>query len=356
MTMKQRMLAMLRGEKMDRVPFVQYDGVSGPNEEIWNAVGRGNMGVLRWCSACRVDHPNCRVEYKQITRNGKAALQAALATPAGKLTEIREYVPGMPGVTTPVEHYVKTPDDYRILGAWLRDSVVVEDSGSIENAWRDLGEAGLPHASIHRSPFQQMWIEWASITDLSMHLADAPGAVEECLDLMGRVLLKSAEATCAAAGKLRIPYLVIPDNITAPLIGAKRFGEYCLPYYRKVADMLAEKGVLLAVHMDGDLEPLWPGIGRSGVSIIDSLSPPPDNDTSAAAAAAMWPQMRLMVNFPSSVHLADPETVYLTAMEILQQAGHTGRLWIQVSENTPPGAWKTSYPAIIRAIEDFGRP
>jgi uroporphyrinogen-III decarboxylase len=356
MTMKQRMLAMLRGERMDRVPFVQYDGTGGPNEEIWNAVGRQNMGLLRWSSACRVEHPNCRVESQQVTRDGRSELCSTLVTPAGRLTEIRRFVPGIPGVTTPVEHYVKTPDDYRILAAYMRDAKVVEDVRSIENAWKDFGDCGLPHVAICRSPFQQMWIQWASIADFSMHLVDAPAAVEECMDLMGHVLLKSAEATFAAADRVQIPYVVVPDNITAPLIGEKRFRKYCLPYYRTVAELLAGKDIPLAVHMDGDLEGLWQAIGQSGVRIIDSLSPPPDNDTSAAAAASMWPQMRLMVNFPSSVHLADAETVYRTATEILRQAGHTGRLWIQVSENTPPGSWKVSYPAIVRAIEDFGAP
>ena len=40
----------------------------------------------------------------------------------------------------------------------------------------------------------------------------------------------------------------------------------------------------------------------------------------------------------------------------LQQAGHTGRLQIQISENVPPGGWRKSYPEIVRAIRDFGKP
>jgi len=110
------------------------------------------------------------------------------------------------------------------------------------------------------------------------------------------------------------------------------------------------------VHMDGDLKPLWQAIGESGVRGLDSLSPPPDNDTSAAEAASMWPEMRLFVNFPSSVHLASPERIYDQAGEILEQAGHTGRLQIQISENVPPGVWRKSFPQIVQAIRDFGRP
>lgn len=89
---------------------------------------------------------------------------------------------------------------------------------------------------------------------------------------------------------------------------------------------------------------------------LDSFSPPPDNDTRAAEAAAMWPEKRLMLNFPSSVHLAEPDAIYSQARQILEEAGHTGRLWIQISENVPPGVWRRSFPQIVRAIQDFGKP
>jgi hypothetical protein len=123
-----------------------------------------------------------------------------------------------------------------------------------------------------------------------------------------------------------------------------------------MAEMFEGTGVPVAVHMDGDLKPLWNAVAESPVTVLDSLSPPPDNDTSAGKAAALWPDMRLLVNFPSSVHLAGPEAVYREARRILDEAGHTGRLWIQFSENVPPGVWRQSVPQIVRAIREFGRP
>jgi hypothetical protein len=41
---------------------------------------------------------------------------------------------------------------------------------------------------------------------------------------------------------------------------------------------------------------------------------------------------------------------------ILDEAGHSGRLQIQVSENVPESAWRRSYPAIVEAIRAFGAP
>ena len=108
--------------------------------------------------------------------------------------------------------------------------------------------------------------------------------------------------------------------------------------------------------MDGNLKPLWKAISESQVRGLDSFTPTPDNDTTVAEAAAMWPEMRLFVNFPSSVHLRPYDQVHAEAEEILAVAGHTGRLQIQVSENVPLDKWQTSFPAIADAIDQFGKP
>ncbi len=150
-----------------------------------------------------------------------------------------------------------------------------------------------------------------------------------------------------------IHYVVIPDNITAPVIGERYFRKYCLPLYQELAGIAQEKGIPMYGHLDGDLKPLWKAIEESGLRGIDSLSPPPDNDTSIAQARVLWPEMRLCPNFPSSVHLAAPEVIYETALRLCQEAGGSGRLQIQISENVPPGIWRTSFPQIVRAIHDF---
>jgi hypothetical protein len=108
--------------------------------------------------------------------------------------------------------------------------------------------------------------------------------------------------------------------------------------------------------MDGMLKPLWKEIARSRVGGLDSFTPAPDCDTTAKEAVTLWPEKRLWLNFPSSVHLASPAQIRATADEILADAGHTGRLQIQISENVPLDVWRTSFPIIVEAIEAFGKP
>jgi hypothetical protein len=185
-----------------------------------------------------------------------------------------------------------------------------------------------------------------------------PDRMHDVFSLMKEKQTQEFEMLVKAAMEVPVPYLAFGDNITAPMIGEKLFREHCMPAYNELVGLLDEAGldVPVYVHMDGDLKPLWDAIGDSTIRGVDSMSPPPDNDTSVAEAVARWPEMRVCINFPSSVHLASEEDIYCRAHQLLNEGGHTERFQIQVSENMPPGVWRKSFPEILRAIEEFGTP
>lgn len=352
MTMRERMLAAIEGHEHDRVPFVQYDGIAAPNEEVWELIGRENMGVLRWSSVHALQAPHCRFATEEIDYQGRRGFRTTLHTPRGELSTERLYEPVF-GTSAARVHYVKEPADYHVLLSYLRDVQVHDDVAPYVRDAEALGDDGLPMVSTGRTPWQQLWVQWVSLEDLCLHAVDEPKLLAEVTDELTRIMVDIFDSVRRACAELPIRFVDIGDNITAPTIGPANFRKYCVPLYQRLAERLSERDVKVFVHMDGDLKPLWEAIGESGVRGLDSFSPPPDNDTSAAEALAMWPQMRLFMNFPSSIHLAPPEVIYATAMEILQQAGRSGRLQIQISENVPPGVWRTSYPQIVQAIQDF---
>jgi len=347
MTNRERILAVVRGGEPDRVPFAQYDG-QAPIEDAWSLVGRDNIGLLRWSCVHSIQHPHCGIETIPIVREGYPGERRILHTPAGDLVEEWVREPAL-GTAFRRERFVKEPKDYTALRAYLEDAIVAPNVECFLRDRDQLGDDGIPHVNLPRTPFQQMWIEWADLDDFCGHLIESPGIVEECMALMAGIIRQVLEI----ARTVDVPYVVFGDNITAPIIGERYFRQWAVPSYRVAAEML---DVPVFVHMDGDLKPLWDAISESGVRGIDSLSPPPDNDTSPADVIRMWPEMRMYVNFPSSMHLGTPEAVRRTADEILAQAGHSGRLVIGITENMPPGAWRKSYPQIVAAIHDFGKP
>jgi len=353
MTNRERILAVIHGNPLDRVPFVQYSGLAAPDADIWAEIGRESMGLLRWTSLHRLQTPNCSGGSEDIGHEGHRAMRDTLVTPVGTLTQRRRFEPTY-GTQHIYEHYVKTLADFRVLTSYFADMRVVEDLSALHANRAALGDDGLCLVNCGRTPFQQLWVQWCSLDDLVLCLADGPEIVGECIEQMTRVQRQVFEIVARSDAQL----VDIGDNITAPAIGVRYFEQYCVPAYRELSGMLAERAraVPLFVHMDGGLRPLHRAIADSGVGGIDSFSPPPDDDNPIDEAVRVWPGMRLLVNFPSSVHIQPPEQVYQRAMEILEEGGHTGRLQIQISENVPPGVWRSSFPQIVRAIRDFGRP
>jgi len=349
------MRAVVDGVEHDRVPFVQYSGLTAPDDDIWSAIGRDEMGILKWVSVHRADTPNCRFEMEDIVRDGKKGIRYTLVTPKGTLHSERLYEFTY-NTTAAARHFVRELDDYQVLMAYLRDICISRDVSAYHDVLHDLGDDGIPHVYVLRTPYQQLWVEWVSIEDLAWHMAEYPDVMAEVIGLMTDVQRRIFEVVCDVAREEDLPYIDFPDNITAPMIGETYFRTYCVPAYNELAEMLDETGrsIPIYVHTDGDLKSLWTAIGESRVRGLDSMSPPPDNDTGVADAMALWPEMRVSPNFPSSVHLMAPEAVYRHAMQILEEGGRRGRLQIQISENVPPTVWRTTFPEIVRAIHNFG--
>ncbi len=375
MTMRQRMLAVLGGEEHDRVPFCTYGGMEGlPFEEVKALLGAGRWGQLRYSPIYTARYPNCRFTSEDYTGAcvvrqdtihqatglkfpppplgaGDRWQKNTVHTPAGSIYELRKYEPAY-NSSSVRKHFVETPADYAVLRSLLEDAILEPDYDRYRREDALAGDDGIGMAWIERTPYQQLWIEWVGLDMLPLHLADCPEEVAHTVDLLRRRQRKLFEI----AARSPAPFVEMPDNITMPAIGHKRFREYCVPLYDELAGMLAERGALVFVHMDGELRGLWEAIAASGVGGLDSFTPAPDTKTSMAEAFVCCPNMRWWVNFPASLHLSSPAAIRAVAGEILHAAGRSGRLQLQITENIAEGTWRTSLPIIADAIEDFGVP
>lgn len=355
MTHRERIFAFLRGKPHDRVPFAQYSGLVASNEEAWKLLGRDNLGLLSWSGVHRFDYGPCAKERQEYAAGGLRAFRNTWHTPEGDLVEERRVEP-VYHTSQASKHYVTEPGDYRKLLSLLRNIRVLPNFEQFLGDQGRIGDDGVCMCSLERTPYQQLWVQWVCIEDLCLHLVDAPAVMEEVVAEMARIHRDIFRIVCQAARRIELPYVNFPDNITAPVIGEAYFRRYCVPLYDEMAGLLEEQGsdVPVAVHMDGDLRPLWKAIAGSKVRVLDSFSPVPDNDTRVDKALALRGDLKLGMNFPSSVHIRKPAEVYEIATEILRQGGHSGRLMIQISENVPHHVWRESMPQIVRALRDFG--
>ena len=360
------MIRVLREGYKDEALFVTYKDVIVPTADLWDHVGRENVGILTFGDAHKYVPHKCSIESNAIVEKGWKGELNILKTPIGTLTEKKLYNPLL-GSSATREHYVKDINDFEILMYYLNDLTVEPnlvrrpgESPPSEHIMLTPSEAdaltgddGLVMFVIDRTPFQQMWITWCELLDFAMFIAEDPNIVSPVLQRMGDLLLLAAEVAADYARGNEVHLVSIPDNITAPVIGKANFEKYCLPYYEKVVAMFKPLGIRVFVHIDGDMKPLWPLIGKSGIGGIDSYSPSPANDTPIEEAVAMWPDMVLIANFPSPIHLSDEDTIYRTATHLLEEGLQNGRMWMGLTENVPPDRWRKSIPPIIRAIGDY---
>lgn len=350
MSMRERLLAVIQGRPHDRVPFIIYDMML-PLEDLYSVLRPDQIGLLRWTAVHRVEHPNCRFEIEPFHADGLRWERKTLRTPKGSIVEETAFEPAYDSGSIR-KHYVQRAEDYEVLWAYLEDCVILPDYARYHRDQAELGDRGLPLVAVERTAWQQLWVQWVGLETLGYHSVDYPERVQHTIELLEarqRLLFEIAYRSPA-------PFVDFPDNLTAPAIGPRRFRKYCAPMYDELGGMLEERGALAFCHMDGELKPLWKDIAACKIRGLDSFSPLPDNNTSVAEAMRMWPEKRLFVNFPSSVHLLPPDSIREHADAMLVGAGHSGRLEIQISENVPHGVWRCSLPIIAQAIQDFGEP
>lgn len=347
--MRERILAVVHHREMDQVPFVIYDGML-PLGEIDRLLGPDRIGLMRWSEVHKTITPHCHYTSENYWKAGSQWQRNTWTTPVGSIYEERQFEPVYRSASIK-KHFLQERKDYDIFWYYLKDAHIVADYARYARDQAELGDRGVPLVAVERSPYQHLWILWAGLDNLAFHMADYP----DCMEITFKLLEKREREIFEIVRKSPIEFIDFPDNITAQAIGLARFRKHCVAMYDELAEILGEDKPVF-VHMDGNLKPLWPAMNASKFLGLDSFTPAPDNDTRVADAVALWPEKRLFVNFPSSLHLQPYAQVRATAEDILQTAGHTGNLQIQISENVPLNRWQISFPAIADAIAAFGKP
>jgi len=352
MTVRERIHAIIDREQHDKMPLLQYDHLIVPNEVFWDTFGRENAGILHRCGLTKLTGRDCSKTTRDFTENGFRGQYSLIRTPHGELHEKILFDPALDSPAR-VEHFVKKPSDYALLLEYFNDLRVEEDPSRYLQCDRYVGNAGIPMVCVTRTPFQQMWVFWVSLERLCVDMVEYGDVVCACLERLAE--LKADELKTIARLRRTIPFKLLnfPDNITAPAIGRKYFARYCVPYYNLAREYLEDYSVLISVHTDGDLAPLHDKIRDSAITALESYTPPPDTDTSVKQALMIRENMRLFMNFTSSVHVRSEREVYSHAMHLLEEAAPSGRVWMQLSEDIPPGRWKTNIPMLLQAIDDY---
>jgi len=310
MTHRDRILAALRHEPVDRVPWVprldlwynahayrgtlpgNWDGAS--LFDICDALGVGFHAVVpdfldteepddacdRLLGIEHVKNQPFRLRFRRTERTIERAgddVRVTYRTPVGEISGALRYNDRMrwDGITimAVTERVVKTADDYEIVAALFEDIEVEADESRFAAHQDEIGERGLlvGFTNVAASPVHHLMKELVPYDRFFYDLYDSPELIENTAKRMqcyfDAVLEASLRSSCEAA-MLGANYDVM---LTPPAV----FEPYILPELSRWTDRFHEAGKLLFTHTDGENDGLVELFVRSGVDVADSICPKP---------------------------------------------------------------------------------
>jgi hypothetical protein len=348
MNLRERIHTALSGELPDQVPWSIYRGLLPRDEEAERLQALGLAIVLN-ASTITVERPNVKITTEPVDGCEGLSMRT-YQTPVGCLQQIYR-IEGGYGSSWTMEYPVKGPDDYAVLEFIINDTVYRPNYGAFQETDRTVGETGFVMTSLERTPIQKLWIEFTGIERLSIDLHENRDTVESVLNAF---LTKQREMWAIIADS-PAEYVWCPDNITGAVVGPPLFERYIVPYYQALASFMHAKGKRLIAHMDGMMRSLVDCVAKLELDVIEAFTPPPDGDLPLAEARAAWKDKVIWINFPSSLHLAEPERIREMTRELLKGVTPGDRILFGVTENIPHHSWRQSLRAITEAMNEYGR-
>ena len=377
MTHHDRILAALRRQPVDRLPWVprldlwynanRYCGTLPPQwadaslMEIVVDLGVGFHAVIpdfldteepdeSYDRALGLDHVKnqpFRLRFRRTERtvehHGDEA-RVSYHTPAGSLSAKIRYTEQMrrDGATLmqATERVVKCEDDYRIVAALFEDIEVTPDEGRYLEFAGEVGDSGLAvaYANVAASPLHHLLKELVPYDQFYYHLHDRPQMVEgaaRALEAYFGQILDACAASSAEAVMFGANYDVA---LTPPSI----FEPHILPELSRWAARIEAEGKLLVTHTDGENDGLCELYAQAGIHVADSVCPTPMTRLSLQAHRdLLGPKIAIWGGICSVSVLTQSMTDHQFQAHIdeaLAAAGDGVGIVFSIADTTPPQA------------------
>jgi uroporphyrinogen-III decarboxylase len=297
MTSRERLLAALRGQPVDRVPwspFLTYWWDAQPE-------ARQNQGQIAYCREIGADAllrganstvtcsdvlglrevplgecynftddlPGCTIKR---TTDGKHKY-VLFETPVGKLSMTLTHSPkGNTWFVT--EHQIRSKEDYKILQYMVERMKIEPFYGPVDVQLAELGNDGLTVPVVSpflKTPFQSFVEHFAGIQKLVYDLNDFPETVDETLAVMS----EKARAAVRIAAESPAELFISWEDSSTTSVSPELFTKYIVPEINAWGEILHRAGKMLVHHACGHVKDLLPMMAAENIDAVESVSPPP---------------------------------------------------------------------------------
>jgi len=372
---KERIMAVLRHQQPDIIPFSMYVETHhlAPLAiyQPWrNLLDNGlSLHAAMAVQVHKVTCPNATMDithhYGNITSWSPVDLLMAMTsphditgylnTPVGK-TIFKAKVQGLDlSIMLPWfpedGFIIKSSRDYDVIKFLIEDSEYTANYNDIKEFEMILGNYGIVSAFVPKSPLQSMIMLMGT-----RQLALDYYMNQKEFDELYKVIYKKELEVYKIAAESPAEVIWGPDNVTSLITSPKLFEKYSLPFYNEVADLFHKYDKIYVVHMDGELKSLANLIAQSRIDVIESFTPPPIGNFSIENAREIWKNKIIWANFPEPICLQGQRVVRSTVQEMLRSAAPGDNFLMGISEGFPSFMHLlASAPTILKTVMKFGK-
>ena len=254
-----------------------------------------------------------------------------LITPKGELTRM-DMLAG-DGTWARKEFYIKELRDLEILRYVVERTHYTPRFERIESIRAQLGDWGQGDVVLARSPFGKLVHEYMGFAQVIYAQADAPGVLEEFMEVQEEKDLELVELAARAPERL----VIMSDHTDEILISPRQWLEYCVPYYRKITDRLHRAGKFVSTHLDGNFKGYFDILDQPGFDLLDGCTPAPMFNFEVEELAAALPDgMYAFCGVPATLFCQNLPTAQILDFADRILATLKGRAVINVGDILPP--------------------
>jgi len=343
-TPRERILAVFRGEKIDKV-------VWQPRIDHWYDVnkalgtlperyeGKGLLEIYDDLGASprtyRFFNDTIRCiqggEVEVRKRDDENSISTTYVTPKGKLREVRRKT--VHGASTyHTEYFIKGVEDLEILAYVLREQQFEFDRQLYSELVRKFGERAEPIVNLPWVPFQRLVIEYMGLEKTILALWKHPGEVEGFI----RVMEGNDDERLRVVKESPIRIVNFADNIHHDLCSPPLFQRYILPYYRRRTSELHAAEKFCTSHWDGHIRLLLPFVRETGLDALECVTPKPMGDITLEELHEALQGMILVDGIPANHFLPWVSDQELRAFTLQLLDMFTPRLIAGISDQLSP--------------------
>ncbi|MBN2216529.1 MAG: hypothetical protein JW719_04050 [Pirellulales bacterium] len=373
MNRRERLMATLRGESVDRVPVCFYeingfdedpdnsDPMNVFNDPSWRPVldlarEKTDRIVMRsvpfrnessdgmsteevWAALDVVPDflPGRRSEETWQNEKGSKFTRITLQSAGRKLQCVTRRDPDTNTIWT-VEPLLKNIEDLEVLLGFPRSEPgLVPDVSAVLDAERRLGETGI----VMIDTYDPLCVPLL-LFDMQEFVLSAtlhPDLLHALLALCFEVIHARIEAVCLALPG-RLWRIYGPEAATPPLLPPNRFSELVVQYDKPLIETIQRHGGYARIHAHGRIKAVLEQIAATGCDGLDPIEPPPQGDVELIDVRAKYGrQMVLFGNLEAAdLENLSPEAFReKVAVALAQGTAGEGRGFVLMPSGAPYG-------------------